>query len=573
MENQLIAAGTAMTTPDFLRKSEGCPSVSLQPRAPALVCLLTSLASGMLLYACHFPLAWGWLGWVALVPLLSLVRTPVAGWRLYGSALAGGLLFFWAALYWMSVADYRMVYTWAALATYCSLYFPLGIYLLRKLDRGTRLPLVVTLPVVWTALECFRANFATGFAWYLLGYTQQAALPVIQIADLGGVYAVSFVVAAVNALVFEALYRGAWFRKALRLPEQPAPLGLQAAGVVLLLGAALAYGFWQLGRRQMTAGPTVALVQGNLDQRIRNQATAADERDAAKTMFDHYDQLCREAAEQHPKPDLIVWPETSYPSDWIEAPAGRPTRYSTVMARTGGQRYHANLLLGLNAIVQDEDGHRNRYNSAVLIGADGKPGGRYDKVHRVLFGEYVPLRDWFPWMNAFAPYDFEYSVRAGEHLTRFPLGRYHFGVIICFEDSDPELSRLYGAAGGDGPPADFLVNISNDGWFNGSSEHEEHLAICRFRAIESRRAVARAVNMGISAVIDSNGRVLALPAPTWAASKKVAAVFTAQVPIDHRRSLYSVWGDWLPDACWALLAGALVWVWIRSRRPGAAVAT
>jgi apolipoprotein N-acyltransferase len=178
-------------------------------------------------------------------------------------------------------------------------------------------------------------------------------------------------------------------------------------------------------------------------------------------------------------------------------------------------------------------------------------------MHRVPFGEYVPLRDWLPWMNAFAPYDFDYSIRAGEHFTRFPLGAYRFGVVICYEDTDPYLARQY-VRPGDEPAVDFLLNLSNDGWFNGTSEHEEHLAICRFRAVECRRSVARAVNMGISAVIDGNGRVTALPGPTWAESKKVAGVVTATIPIDRRGSLYSLWGDWLPVACWLLLGLGLL---------------
>src|SRR5205823_10547080 len=109
------------------------------------------------------------------------------------------------------------------------------------------------------------------------------------------------------------------------------------------------------------------------------------------------------------------------------------------------------------------------------------------KIHRVPFGEYVPLRDVLPFMDRFAPYDFDYSVRKGDKLTRFQMGEHNFGVLICFEDSDPELARAYGRETEDGPAADFLLNISNDGWFNGTAEHEEHLAICRFRAIEARR--------------------------------------------------------------------------------------
>jgi apolipoprotein N-acyltransferase len=137
-------------------------------------------------------------------------------------------------------------------------------------------------------------------------------------------------------------------------------------------------------------------------------------------------------------------------------------------------------------------------------------------------------------------------------------------VIICYEDTDPDLARRYSLPEDGAPAADFLVNISNDGWFCGTSEHEEHLAICRFRAIETRRSLARAVNMGVSAVIDGDGRVVALPGPTWAESKKVSAVLTAAVPIDERMSLYSRWGDWLPWSCLGVVAlGLVVSLWRR----------
>jgi apolipoprotein N-acyltransferase len=169
-------------------------------------------------------------------------------------------------------------------------------------------------------------------------------------------------------------------------------------------------------------------------------------------------------------------------------------------------------------------------------------------------------------MNTFAPYDFDYSIRAGERLTRFTLSRYSFGVVICFEDTDPYLARQYVRTDSAVQPVDFLLNISNDGWFDGTSEHDQHLAICRFRAVECRRAIARAVNMGISAVIDGNGRVVALPGPTWARSKRIAAVLTATIPIDGRSSLYARWGDWFPGACWLLLGGSVLWIIAWRRR-------
>lgn len=261
-------------------------------------------------------------------------------------------------------------------------------------------------------------------------------------------------------------------------------------------------------------------------------------------------------------------------------------------------QWHTNLLVGTNGVTVT-DGRPRRYNSAILIDRQGKRAGRYDKIHRVPFGEFVPFREWLPWMEVFAPYDFDYSIWPGKQFTRFPIidsatgRRFTFGTVICYEDTDAVVARPYG--GGDGAaPADFLLNISNDGWFDGTSEHDEHLAICRFRAIECRRSVARSVNMGISAVLDSNGRVLQphelprpdpqidrdfhvwtlpmqrdgtaeLPVSQWHEYKKVAGVLLATVPVDDRISLYARWGDWLPWLCWLIVAGSFVLTWVPGR--------
>ncbi|HXG11944.1 MAG TPA: apolipoprotein N-acyltransferase [Gemmataceae bacterium] len=644
-------------------RSTPAVTVSPYPRVPVSPChlpwprLLPALATGGLLWMCHFPLAWGWLAWVALVPLLCLVRAPVRARRIFFIAWAGGLVFFWPVLQWMRVADPRMYYTWAALATYCSLYLPVGVLLVRWLDRRTSLPLVVTVPVVWTALEFFRAHFGTGFPWYFLGHTQHAWLPVIQVADLAGAYAVTFLVAAVNALIFELLYTWGWFRRLFALPAEPClpsrrALALQGAGVALLFAATLLYGLWRLGQDNFTLGPLVALIQGNLEQGVRNARSSPGPgaENAAGVMMGHYQNLNRLALKRGLKLDLIVWPETSYPSEWIELSEDFPAeRINPLYRRPGGdgreptaaelaewrarmvrklnedilddvKEWKTDALLGLNSRVLESENKSRRYNSAVLIREDGQFDGRYDKIHRVPFGEYVPFRDWLPWMNRFAPYDFDYSVSTGEQMTRFALGDYHFGVLICYEDTDPYLARQYVRPGGE-PMADFLVNISNDGWFDGTSEHEEHLAICRFRAVECRRSVARAVNMGISAVIDGNGRVMEpysteyleqedvylwslidprrlhpgivelpplnpwplrwfrpwgevrpigqardLPLSRWHEFKKVQGVLTAEIPLDRRTSLYAQWGDWLPWSCWVLIGVGLVWGIVRSRQ-------
>jgi apolipoprotein N-acyltransferase len=575
-------------------------------RKPQLVLLLllcvAALGSSVLLYLCYFPVAWGFLGWVALVPLLLLVRARMAGALRYGTALIAGLGFYWLTLLWMPVADPRMYFGWFSLGVYCAIFFPLGLFLIRFVDQKTRLPLVVTVPVVWTALEFFRATFCGGFGWYLLAHCQHDYLPVIQIADITGAYGVSFLVAAVNAFVVEILFSFVPTPRYNRLA-----LLCQGAAVATAILATLGYGVWQLRHDNLGEGPRIALIQGNLDQSTRNSTATAD----GQTVQFHYESLSMLAGSNEHHPDLIAWPETSYPWAWKIDVDGQPDKTNLKDAKVFTDESRTNLLLGLNAIEEQPDTRYWRYNSAILLTAEGQPAGRYDKIHRVPFGEYVPLNDWVPLMNRFSLYDYDYSIHPGRSHTRFPLTQrggdhrpFTFGVLICYEDTDPDVARPYG--GGDGErPADFVLNISNDGWFAGTSEHEQHLAICRFRAVECRRSVLRAVNMGVSAVVDADGRVLQprllyvakpppevqmaeadpprvwdvspnagpLPVSKWHEYKKVQGILLATVPLDRRSSFYAMWGDWLCWLCWLLLTPVLaVIVWRVTTQVGMFVA-
>src|SRR5437879_9448279 len=200
--------------------SEVSETLEVFAKRSVLSQLVPALVSAALLWSCYFPLAQGWLAWVALVPLLSLVRSPARPRYAYWSAYAGGLSFFLPVLQWLRVGDYNMMYySWGALATYCAAYFPLAIFLTRQIDRRTSLPFTLVFPAVWTALEFLRSYLLTGFPWYYLAHTQHDYLRLIQISDLGGAFAVSFVVAAVNALIFEWLSRNRWFRRLFAFPE------------------------------------------------------------------------------------------------------------------------------------------------------------------------------------------------------------------------------------------------------------------------------------------------------------------------------------------------------------------
>ena len=432
----------------------------------------------------------------------------------------------------------------------------------------------------------------------------------------------SLLVIAANAVLLEVLWGRAAVRRLLGRGDEIPRWGrvavvTQALVVLLMIAGTITYGVVRMRQAVFTPGPCVALVQGDVPQEARNDDSRA--REAIMT----YETLTRVAIAYHP--GLIVWPETSYPGVYGDlAPGVAPDRLSA-KCETYVRRGHrlcaevhelwpTNVLVGLQSLVLGADGRERPYNSALLIDQHGEPAGRYDKIHLVPFGEYVPLRNTLPFMNKLAPYDFDYGVEEGQNHTRFSLMTrdstrpFSFGVVICYEDTVPEVTTPYG--GGGAATTDFVVNISNDGWFAGTSEHEEHLAICRFRAVECRRSVVRAVNMGVSAVIDGNGRVLSpqevpqpeqlallggsptsgslsafpwpalafrhgphvwavpsgaaeLPPSRWKEFKKTAGVLLAKVPIDGRTSFYARHGDWLPWMCWALLGAAVMLVLIR----------
>jgi apolipoprotein N-acyltransferase len=449
--------------------------------------LLPAVASGVLLWTAFFPLDLGPVAFVALVPFLTLVRAENVGpARRYLSAFAGGLVFYLLALKWIRVAHPMMeLFAWPGLSVYCALYWPLALVLLRKLDR-LGLPLAVTFPVVWVALEYVRAHFPTGFSflaavhlhqligfgWYFLGYTQHHVLPLVQAADLGGVYLVSAAVAAVNGGLYEWAVRSKAVRWLLRWPPAPARRewvreAYVTTGAVAVPMLLVCYGMTQMVHPPFEKGPRVAAVQGNLPQSDKM------ERDATAREYEPQARLAAAPEPGSPAPDLVVWPETCWPDDWFAVRPGVPddpqlpdtpkrvAAYQRKLAERAVGLVHTNALLGLN--TQEWDGSTwRRYNSAVLVRPDGTFAGRFDKMHLVPFGEYVPLRDWFPWLQEFTPYDrgHDYSCTPGESWTRFELptakGTYTFGVLICYEDSEPSMARQYSPSAGRGPGVDLL---------------------------------------------------------------------------------------------------------------------
>lgn len=565
--------------------------------------LAASLLSALLLRL-SFPVP-GWfpLAWAALAPWFVLLRVGSRREALLGSG-AMGLAAAALCLSWQYIVT---VPGGIGLSIYVGLYFVLFGLLARAVVRRFRMPLVLAAPVLWVGCEFLRSILFTGFPWMFLGHTQFPFKPLIQASDLFGAYAVSFILAASNAALAEAALawwrgEGAWRHVA-----------LGAAFAAALAGAALAYGAWRLASLELHEGPRIGIVQGNIPQEIKNQLTLET---VAKIFAEHRELTLELAARAEGQPlDLVVWPETmvQLPLNHPEYPVIRQFREAigglalivraplligahaevgvdrdveaeadgTVRAITDGEittedrayllPHYADPATGARPIrrIHVREGQQVRkgdvlasyeslvFNSAYLFrpGAAPTRADRYDKTHLVPFGEYIPLPGLLGFLKKMVPMGKGFS--AGDRLNLLEAAGTRFGILICFESAFPGIARGY-VARDDGPGADFLINISNDGWFKGSHELDQHLAICGFRAVECRIGIVRSVNSGISAIIEPTGRVRHIVADASGRRKLVSGIAIGPVSVRQGLSFYVRHGDLFAGGCLALSALALL---------------
>jgi apolipoprotein N-acyltransferase len=364
-------------------------------------------------------------------------------------------------------------------ALYLSLFVSLPICCSCYAEKKQGFDIATTLPFFWIASEYTRSWFLTGFPWENFGYSQFQILPIIQIADITGVYGISFILVLVNGAVF-SLLDSLFFKKAMPLRK--------LAVTALLLAATLGYGWLRLNLSEKERGAVVkaALVQGNIAQDIKWDPAFLDE------TMQIYSRLTLDTASQ--KPELVIWPEAATPFNF-QTEKNYQALVTSVMAKTG-----AYLLLGSPAWERTAEGVEY-FNSAFLVSPDGEIRGRYDKMHLVPYGEYVPLKQFFPFIEKMVVGIGDFSSGKEARILNFPGGP--FGTLICYEIIFPDLVRRFAKNG-----ASFLVNITNDAWFVRTSAPYLHLSMAVLRAVENRRAVARAANTGISAFIDADGSIL-----------------------------------------------------------------
>jgi apolipoprotein N-acyltransferase len=435
-------------------------------------------------------------------------------------------------LYWIVgvINHYGHVPTLLSVVIFVLLLFYLSLYpgffaMAVSQLREKSLPFYLTGPFFWVALEYVRSFLLSGFPWGSLGYSQYDQLHLIQISDILGVYGLSALIMAVNGALFELSNT---VRRDRILVWKP------LVGVSLVIVGFLAYGAWRIEKTDRIVGDapkrTVALVQGNIDQSVKWLPSFQDE-----TMR-RYGALSTDALKTNP--ELIIWPETALPFYFLHDED--LTAETLELVRTS--RVH--FVLGSPSFLRTGQGVRY-YNSAYLVDPTGEVVGKYDKVHLVPYGEYVPLKRFFPFIGKIveAVGDFD----SGERGQVLSWGNEKIGILICFEAIFPELARSMVRNG-----AQLLINITNDAWFGKSSAPYQHLSMVVFRAVENHLAVARAANTGISAYVDPVGRLLD-QTPLFEEAMRSRAL-----PLMGHQSFYARHGDIFAIGC--VLTSLMLWI-------------
>jgi apolipoprotein N-acyltransferase len=531
------------------------------------------------------------LAWLAPLPWLAIVRAErIAAAHPWRSLWVGGFCHWLAAIHWLRLPHPATSIGWLALSAYLACYLPLFVAIARRLVHGWRWPLVAAAPVAWMACEHLRGSLLGGFTFGGLGHTQWRWTTLIQLADCLGAVGVGGVVMAVAAGLAEGI-------AAVMHRERVRAAWLSSLAAAVVLAAALGYGRWRLEGEPGPSGRTldVLLVQGSIDTELKHDPAAAG--DVAR----HYDELTmaalgsREGAASGSagasSPELIVWPETMWrwglleidpdevlPESVVEqALAGRDATGTAADRQAAcrrileeerlsllaafARRYGTHWLVGLDKQVvtpHAPSGARN-YNCGLFLDPDGVALACYSKQHPVMFGEYIPLADRFPWLYRLTP--LPAGLTAGTQPVAVTIAGSRVAVNICYETALPEAVRsmVLELARQGGRP-DVIVNLTNDGWFWGSSELDMHLTAAIFRAIEVRTPLAIAANTGFSASIDGSGRLLAK------GPRRDTGTLRVRVRPDGRTSPWLVWGSLPLGACVAVAAVALLSGWPRRGR-------
>jgi len=483
-----------------------------------------AVASGILVILCFPVFDLYYLAWAAFVPLLLSLREKTPR-QSFTAGYIFGLSSFFGTLFWIyhSINFYGGVSFASSLlivlllCSYLSLYPGVFAYVYRVMVERTKLPALLIAPLVWVVLEFVRSYAFTGFPWSSIGYSQYRFLSVIQIADITGVYGISFLVLAVNGALTDV------FLVKKRLRDMPLfPVSSTAGGFIVLfmvIAATLGYGLWRLGQARPGSDVKIAVVQGDIEQ--DKKWVPGYQNEVLQTYFD----LTRKAASSSPR--MTVWPETAVPF-FFGADKGNTGKLVSFQQGLGSY-----LLFGSVTVKEKSSEKVLLANSAILLGPQGNTAFIYDKIHLVPFGEYVPLRRVLFFLDKIVAGIGDYT--SGRQYLKAETDFGRFATLICYEVIFPGLVRKFYTDGGD-----FIVNITNDAWFGKTAGPYQHFSMAVFRSIENRKPLVRAANTGISGFIDSSGLF----------TREAVA---GEIRTDRTMTFYTKYGDLFSYACIVLL--------------------
>ncbi|MGE5258360.1 MAG: apolipoprotein N-acyltransferase [Hyphomicrobiales bacterium] len=488
------------------------------------------------------------LAWVALVPLLWALKDANPG-EAFRFGMLFGIAHYGSLLYWLVptmviyghlpfILSVAILFLFAAIL---SLLFTGPFTCAFALAGRTPERVLWIFPVLWVGSEYLRSFLFTGFPWELLGYSQYRQLHLIQLSDIVGVYGVSGLIAVVNTaffLVSLTISRRPWRGR----PVKPRlSLGAIAAAGLLVAGAWI-YGEIRIAhvdRLAAAASKTrVAVIQGNIEQ--------SEKWDPAFQVatIEKYVRLSLSTQPQHP--DLIVWPESAAPFYFLAE--GPPTR----MVMQGIIATGAYFLIGAPSFEM-RGKQADYFNSAYLVGPGGAVLGKYDKAHLVPYGEYTPFKEYLPFLGKMVEHVGDF--KPGTQGQTLDMQGCKLGVQICYEIIFPALSRAMVQNG-----AALLITITNDAWYGTTAGPYQHFSLAVLRAVENRRALARAANTGISGFIDPAGRLLD-KTPLME-----EAALVAELPLLDTETVYTRYGDILALACLMASIAMAAWELLRRRR-------
>ncbi|HTY87672.1 MAG TPA: apolipoprotein N-acyltransferase [Candidatus Acidoferrum sp.] len=575
---QRAAANCAAVGPVF---AEGYSGLATAKR----VCLELFWTSGYLvaligglLWACAFPnISFAGGAWVAPAVLMA-AASGKRGSDAFRVGYVAGLAFFLTSLGWLlliPVTGYPIL-GWAALAAYLALFPALWVWLVaaswtRMAERGPwtgRTLWSLGGAATWVALEMVQARLWSGFPWDPLGASQYQLIPLIQIASVTGVYGVSFLVVWLSLALYSA------WRMIFRQPGSRFAWQAETFLPLAVVAVVYAVGFARLnGQPEGTATLRITLVQPSIPQSLIWDPAAGSNR------FRQLLELSENALTN--RTDLLIWPESAVPEFDLAS-------YAAITNLTGTRRVWL-IFNADDAAPRADAKSRNDldyFNAAFLFGPDGRFRNVYHKQNLVIFGEYIPLVRWLPFVKWFTPITggfaagtnavpFELEMERGspdrpeatetarpaEPMSGAP-SRAVTSTLICFEDVFPHLARAYVR-----DDTDFLVNLTSDAWFGEGAAQWQQAVTAVFRAVENGVPLVRCCNNGLTCWADATGRLRQIFKDA-AGTIYGPGAMTIDVPVGVKRhpTFYNRHGDWFGWSCVAWAAGLAVYSLVLGRK-------